>query len=57
MKGRPDECPACGFVWGQYQGERHGDGYVKLAAYVWECTQCGETVTEDSPLHKHVARR
>lgn len=44
MKFHPDTCPECGLSWTRTYGPRDVSGYEQLAAHVWKCRRCGETV-------------
>lgn len=57
MKYCPDACPACGFVWGEYQGRQYGNGYEKVAAYIWRCRRCRHVVESHDPVNRRVTKR
>lgn len=55
MKDVPDQCPDCGFVWGEFQGHRYGYGCEQIAARVWKCTRCRHVVKTYDPYNRRVA--
>lgn len=57
VKYRPSECPECGLMWGEFHGHTYGQGYQRLAAYVWECMRCRAIVEPQNPSHRRVAKR
>ncbi len=48
-RGLPDSCPACGIDWTTWHGRGLRNGYQKLGANTWQCTNCGETLADPSP--------
>lgn len=56
-KHRPDGCVGCGLEWGVDYGGSIGQGYRRLGAYVWKCTDCGTVQNLPDPSHRRLARR
>ncbi|MDH5018918.1 hypothetical protein [Halobacterium rubrum] len=48
-RGLPDSCPACDIDWTTWHGRSLRNGYQKLGANTWQCTNCGETLADPSP--------
>lgn len=56
-KYRPDKCVGCNLDWGVDHGGTVGEGYKRLGAFVWECTECGAVQNMPDPSHRRVAWR
>lgn len=56
-KHRPDKCVGCELEWGVDHGGAVGQGYRRLGAYVWKCTDCGTVQNLPDPSHRRLARR
>lgn len=56
-KYRPDKCVGCGLEWDVDHGGTIGEGYKRLGAFVWECTDCGAVQNMPDPSHRRVAWR
>lgn len=54
-KHRPDACPRCDLRWDISVGEV--TGFLKIAAYVWKCTMCGNIEEAPDPANRRVNRR
>ena len=52
--GLPDACPGCGLDWTAWHGPGLKDGYHRLGANTWECTQCGHITGDTDPQGYHV---
>ncbi|MFB6071772.1 MAG: hypothetical protein ABEJ88_02275, partial [Halobacterium sp.] len=53
--GLPESCPNCGLDWTTWHGPGRRNGYQKLGANTWQCTDCGEVVADPTPSGYHVS--
>lgn len=53
-KYRPASCPNCGIAWGANHGGRLGSGCERVAALVWRCTGCSETLEVSPGEYDHI---
>ena len=49
LVGLPDSCPDCGLDWSVWHGPRLRNGYQKIGAHSWRCTQCGTVLSNAGP--------
>lgn len=55
MHGLPESCPGCGLDWTEWHGSALKNGFQKLGASTWQCTDCGETIADASPSDYQVS--
>ena len=53
-KHQPDMCPQCDLRWDFSVGDTIG--FLKLGAYVWKCTRCGNIEKIQDPSNRRVSR-
>jgi len=56
-KHRPDVCVGCGLEWGVEHGGGLDEGYRRLGAFAWKCTDCGTVQNIPDPSHRRLAHR
>lgn len=54
-KRRPSGCSNCGLDWEAQHGGNLGEGYERLGAFVYKCTNCGTVQEAPDPSHRRVA--
>lgn len=51
----PDQCPNCSLTWGVDHGNQLGQGYTRMGANVWKCTDCSYTVHSNDGSNRYIS--